>query len=484
MESDEFTPEEVERLAERFEAHLQSGLLQGTYFDIDELIALAEHYEEQHLCRKVKAVIELGLQLYPNDYELKISQVRCLICENKCRSALQLLDRMQIEGDTYDADLMRMEAYLRLRYKNKALLVARRIMQQNDDDHANIALDLTDVCSSFNQHDIAQEVLTWALQADPENIKLLLRLGATQISMHLIEESIKTYNRLLDIEPYDADAWFYLAFAHCCLQEWDEAIRGFDFCLSVDNTYTDAWIQKGKIYMVVNRPEEAQKCYAEALNLVNYDLEGNPKSQDAGEILPEYLSDIYCSLGKTLTCLNQNETAIQRYQTALRFVPHYYDAYIGLALSYFQLQRYQDALNYCKQGLKHNRDLINCSRLYCLSGDVYMQLGRTDQARKMYRSAIEENPWDIDTHVFVGCAMFAQKLYRQGEKYLKAAFELNPDYAASELLMHLIGLYEDGETELALKLLDAAVRISPESVRKYCTEHPESSDTLNRIMNS
>ncbi|MDY6865113.1 MAG: tetratricopeptide repeat protein, partial [Halobacteriota archaeon] len=85
--------------------------------------------------------------------------------------------------------------------------------------------------------------------------------GETLRKSGIYEETIRWFDKVLEIDPGDDDAWTQKGLALRNLEQYDEAIRWFDKVLEIDPGDDDAWTQKGLALRNLEQYDEAIRCY-------------------------------------------------------------------------------------------------------------------------------------------------------------------------------------------------------------------------------
>ena len=79
-------------------------------------------------------------------------------------------------------------------------------------------------------------------------------------------EAINTLNDLLEINPYSEVAWHQLGKVYVKINKLEEALSAFEFAIISDDCITGAYIEKGKLLEKMGRINEAIDNYEFSLN--------------------------------------------------------------------------------------------------------------------------------------------------------------------------------------------------------------------------
>jgi len=78
------------------------------------------------------------------------------------------------------------------------------------------------------------------------------------------KEAIKICNKVLNINPENADVWYNKGLALVSLEEFDEGIECYDKALEIDPENAVAWYKKGNLLDSLGKHKEAKECLNKA----------------------------------------------------------------------------------------------------------------------------------------------------------------------------------------------------------------------------
>jgi tetratricopeptide (TPR) repeat protein len=149
--------------------------------------------------------------------------------------------------------------------------------------------------------------------------------------------------------------------------------------------------------------------------------------------------------------------AIESYRTALELSPVYSAAIRGLAESYFALQEFGEALEWVEKAERYERGNLE---LKALKGRILIGLGRYAEARELFDSILEEEPYNDDAlfglaelDIARGRLLDAQAKYRNALRF---------DPRNRRALLSLALIYDArGEIAEAEELIELALHYYP-----------------------
>lgn len=160
-----------------------------------------------------------------------------------------------------------------------------------------------------------------------------------------------------------------------------------------------------QIYTLIKDQE-----YTEAIKLLNFQLESNPRSRAALSLLG------YCNY------LNGNyETAAEMYEQLIKYYPDITEYRIYLAQSFYKAENYEDALkaaNSIPPDCNHQKSILQFAIKY--------QMNELNEYDKILSNALEDRQ---DTLVCKGCVKYKEGQYEEAQKLFVDAKKLgeSPD---------------------------------------------------------
>jgi tetratricopeptide (TPR) repeat protein len=198
-----------------------------------------------------------------------------------------------------------------------------------------------------------------ALQLDPDNDRVRLRLAQALVITGPADEAASHFERLAQRQREDAAVLLGLAQCRRQLSETDEARRLLAKILQKEPDHAAALTECGKVALDENDPREAESWLRRAVARSPFDRQAN------------------YSLGQCLRLLGKPAEA-QRYETKVKAI----DA---------DLQRL-NALTEAVQKSPHNADL------YAEAGILFLRNGEAKKGIRWLEMALERDPWHRDSH--------------------------------------------------------------------------------------
>ncbi|MDH5595946.1 MAG: tetratricopeptide repeat protein [Candidatus Bathyarchaeota archaeon] len=351
----------------------------------------------------------------------------------------------------------------------------------------------------------------------PENSEVWYFLGIEYWERNEFEKSLQSFDKRIQIDDKDGEAWCgrgqalqmlsrdkealesfnkarsytncellarYEALSMLELGRNEEALRLVDMAIRAENKDSDSWALKGLILAVVDRRAEALGCFEKALEL-------NPESvlalankaellrligpehyEEAKSILERALKlnpndyQLSRNMGQLFNNLTLYEEAISYYDKAIELAPKDPCLYCLKAITLNHLGRNSDALaNFDKAaeiGLKEECEL------FCINRAIVLGiLNRKGEALSETEKAIAIKSdsgiaWGLKSSILLSLGR-----KDQGMKALETAIQCSFDpQGASKLNIFAWSLYEAG------KQLDTALKFAKNATQKEPTVAP------------
>lgn len=408
-----YNSEETQSSISKFERMLKTNHIY--FFDAQEFEDIIVHYlglGENHLAKKA---LKMGLEQHPTSHELLLLQSEVFILDEKYDAAIKLLD--------YVEKLNPLDEEISLQ---KASIASKNGDHTASIEHLNKALELSeDPLEIWNllgmEHLLAEEFEEAAyffkncVSDNPQDYSALYNLLYSYDHLNKIEESIRVLNEVLEIDPYSEVAWHQLGLVLIKKGHQKEALSAFDFAIISDDTFTGAYIEKGKLLETMGRTNEAIENYEIALN-----------TNDPSAF-------VFQSIGRCHESLENNDLAIKFYLKAIHLEPSNENSWVSLIEFYLSLSHYKKAKVYFKRALEVNSDSI---MLWKKGTEIYKALNQYEKALDAYQKLYELGAFELPTlldHIDLHLQ------FKQWKKALEVANEAFKSFPESKSLSYRLG---------------------------------------------
>lgn len=292
-----------------------------------------------------------------------------------------------------------------------------------------------------------------------------------------LDEAAARYRAILQREPGNADAQYYLAIvaqqqgdddqaaarvrgllatnpnqarAHKLLGmilngrgERAAALQSFDRAIACDDTLADAHGARADLLAELGRFAEAVEGYRRALALQ-----------------PDSPND-WCNLGVALCALGSNEEAVASYTRAIETQPNFAEACFNRANALANLERNEEALGDYDRALALAPAV---AEIHNNRGNVLLKLGRVEEAARSFDAALAVNPGLRDALVSSATALSRLGRPQDALERCDQALAIRPD-ASDALTARAAALLALDRQDEALRDLDRVLASNPDDAK-------------------
>lgn len=188
----------------------------------------------------------------------------------------------------------------------------------------------------------AVALISKAINNFPKNEELYLRAVEYNFYMKSYESALNFCNDLLELNAYNADAYFLKGMIYKELKQENKAISSFQTCVEVDPGFYNAYMQLGLIYSK-NKDDQAIQYFEnagklaenkrEALYAIAYHFQSKKEFNQAIKEYKYMLSvnpkdhEVFYNIGYCYIDLDSLDKAYKHFDMALKLQPQYTGAY-------------------------------------------------------------------------------------------------------------------------------------------------------------
>ena len=261
----------------------------------------------------------------------------------------------------------------------------------------------------FQDAERAIESYSRVLMAAPDDINAVVELERLYEHSERWSELVETYERHLQIAQDPTDQINLLmrmgVVYRDCLVDIYRAIESYNRILEVDPRNAEALTELAALYEMASDWEACLRTY-DALSNVVTDLETGVEIQyKMGRILEDNLSNL--------------DAAEERYRFALELEPAYKPAIESLRTIYERRQEWPKVILMLRQEEEFTPDLDEKSRLFYHIGAIYQQhLGDATSARESYEQAMLMSPQNADAAAPLADMFLQEERWERAEPLL------------------------------------------------------------------
>lgn len=385
----------------------EMALNRPIFMDVDELADIADYYHLIGEYEKATQATDISIQLHPGAVYPLVFKAHEALDRNDFELARQLaaavIDKEDIEYKYLVAEIMIAEG--KAMQADDFLTDCYRSVSIDDSD--SVCIDCGNLFLDYN-HDLL--AAKWLKQChDTTSVSYKELNGKILYAQKEYEKCIQVFQKLIDINPYDARYWKILAEAHFYLYEMGDAIQCIDYAIAINPDDKDCYGLRGDCHSY-------QENYAEAVKDYRRYYE-----EDQSNI------DLNYSYGISLIHTKHIEEALDVFQKIAEAIPtaskeRARQLYTDLALAYTEIGDERKAL----QCIGHLKEGKSTPQQMVAQGHIMLCFNRVDEAKELYIKAIcqEKESEKPLLSMQIAASLFDNGYVEQCYKLLKRSISL------------------------------------------------------------
>lgn len=419
----------------KFESMLKTNSVY--FFDSAEFEEIILHYMNIGKMSLAKKALELGIKQHPTSVSLKLANVEVMLYEDKLEKAEQLLKELE------EIEPLNDQVHL-----HKATLLSKKELHKEAIDALNTALlytdDEVDVRSLIGmeylyleEFDTARLNFAKCLEVEFEDYSSLYNVIYCFDMQEQHHEAVDYLLEYINKDPYSEIAWHQLGRQYYIIENFEEALKAFDYSILIDEYFIGAYLEKAKTLEELGKYEKAIENY-----LITLDL-------DDGTAFS------YLRIGKCYKKLGNKKEALKYFNQTVKEDPLLDKGWLALTDLYIKDKNYQKALYFINKAILIDE---KNSVYWVKYANINLKLSLFEEASKGFQKCLDLGNYTLD--VFIALTDILQFLgdFNDAIQVLLKGKELYKDFA--EIEYRLGGLYFLTQQEaIGFKLLKSAVEI-------------------------
>ncbi|MFY7671551.1 tetratricopeptide repeat protein [Tenacibaculum sp. MEBiC06402] len=404
------------------------------FFDATEFEDIIQHYLNIGKHALAKKAIQLGLGQHPHSIALKLLKIEVFIFEDDFESAVALINEIEAVEPNND-ELFIQKAVILSKYKKhtEAIEVLKKSLDYVEDPvdvWAMIGMEYL----YLDDYDNARLNFAKCIDVDYEDYSSLYNIVYCFEMQEDFEQSIKFLKKYIDKNPYSEVAWHQLGKQYFEVQDYENAIKAFDYAVIIDESFIGGYLEKAKSLEQLGFFEEAIENY-----LITLELD-DPTAY------------AYVRIGECYEKLEAPGTAIEYYKKAVYEDPLLDKAWLLLTDLYYEADNFHKALYYINKALQIDDTNIMYWRKYA---NINTKLNFYEETIKAFQMCIELGDIDIEVYIALADVLIYQGNFKEALEILISAKNIYKEFA--ELEYRLFGLFmiEDKEEYAYMHLKNA-----------------------------
>lgn len=308
----------------------------NTYFDDKELLQIIEFYEDGSEYEKALEVARVGLEQYRFNVEFYVSKARVLIYMGDYKGALHCVeDGLNIAPNELELKLIHIHAFIELNELDTAMDEVKYLLASaKGDDRVDLLICQSHVFERQKDFESMFNALKKALIINPDTESAVEKIWIAVELCKNYKESVLLHKYLIDRNPYNYRAWYNLGHAYACLGEYPESIMALEYSFLIEPDFEMGYKDCAEMCFQVGRVGQALGIYLDALKQFGTDME------------------LLVSIGHCYLDLGEPKKARKYLNKAVRIDPYEDEALYYLGLSFFKTGKFREAIDYFAEAIK------------------------------------------------------------------------------------------------------------------------------------
>lgn len=382
-----------------YEAMSQEGTV--VFLEKKEFLSLIEHYQRKYLIDRALEVVEHALTQHSFTVDFYVRKAQLLIEHGCSEEALEVISKANV----FDPSASTMTLPLRIR-----ALISLGLNEEANEELNEFRMLLNDdfsmatacyfealILEQYGEYRAMFDALKQALYIVPGHVEALSYLGIAVEITGQYEECVAICKMVIDDNPYNAMAWYYLANAYAGLERFEKAISCYEYSFLSDSNF--------------------ELAYRDYISL-SVQLKKYQKSIDAcDEYLAQFGKDefILTQMGIAFIHTDRIKEGRKLLNATLKVDEEHEDALYHLGLSFILEDKPEKAISYFERVCEVN-DLQD--EYLAALAEAYNKAGLIDEAIECYREVTETAP----------------EMWQYWVQYATLLMELGDEEAAIEVL--------------------------------------------------
>jgi tetratricopeptide (TPR) repeat protein len=214
------------------------------------------------------------------------------------------------------------------------------------------------------------------------------------------ERAIKDYNKAIELNPEDADAYINRGNAYSGLTQYERALEDYNTVIELNPDYVDAYNNRGNAYAEKGNFERAIEDFDKAI-----------------ELNPVYVST-YNNRGIAYAEKGERERAIEDFDKAIELNPVYALAYFNRGLVYGRSNYYEKEQEDYKKALELEPNYILAMSALSESYIITKNYSGAHEIARGASNIAEENEDIIISHFLMVCSSLFQNKKEDAKRQL------------------------------------------------------------------
>lgn len=313
-----------------------------------------------------------------------------------------------------------------------------------DENNAQAHYHLSQFYFDTKNYQLAENHADKAVQLQPGESGYIANLGEFYIAQDRIEEAQHLFGDLYYGDTLNPLYFFYQGKLANKKGELNQASIFYTKAIeNSENTYAEAYLNRGNINKKLGAYEEAELDYKTAITLQNN------------------YAQAYYNLGKLYTSIEKTRLALSYYDSTLVIQPNNAKAYYNKGKIFMEAKDWASAEKALKAAVSIDNNYLKAESNL---GVVYNRMKKHDEAIKIYSQLTKQYPNYLKAYYNLGLSYKRNKQYAQAKESFIQALQINSNHKASR--KNLYSIYKKlNDSNSELLVLESYVEDFPDEVK-------------------
>mgnify|MGYP001791277052 CR=1 FL=1 len=419
----------------RFESMLKTNNVY--FFDAGEFEYIIQHYLNVGKHSLAKKAIKLGLEQHPDSVSLKLLKIETYVFDGNFDKAINLLSQIEVIAPNNDEVYIQKAIILSKKKKHKEAISILKKSLDFVEDPVDVWAMIGMEYLYMDDYTNARQNFAKCIAIDFEDYSSLYNIVYCFEMEENYEESILFLLSYIENNPYCEVAWHQLGKQYFELQNFEEALKAFDYAVIVDETFIGGYLEKAKTLEQLNRYEEAIENY-----LVTLELD-DPTAY------------AYVRVGECYEQLQDKESAAIYYKKAVYEDPLLDRGWLLLTNVYYEVKNYKKAIYYINKAIQIDDSNPMYWRKYA---EINIKLNFYEESVKAFKNCIALEDKEVEIYIALADVLLFLGDFDDALVIMAKARLLYKNFA--EIEYRLCGLFMiSGKESLSIKHLKSALLI-------------------------
>ena len=204
----------------------------------------------------------------------------------------------------------------------------------------------------------------------PKRIPSLLKLTEFQVILKQYDGAFKTLERILKIDPQNAEAFFMTGVLYEDMGKKDKAIKAYQKTVQYNSDILDAWISLGNL-LAEKKDKNAERCFDNAIRVDS--------------------NNVYAIEAKGSYLANNGHPleSLPFFRKIIKINPQIASSYYNIGIAYLKLDSLTQAYNHFGLATKMDNEYIEA---YYYKGYTASLMGNIDLAKRHFNQVLKFDP--------------------------------------------------------------------------------------------